>query len=59
MADGTVWLPLNSPGSAVHQQLGVTAGAVVSIGRAAAMTYPDPTLFGHDPWWLILAQGAR
>ncbi|MEO3756776.1 NADH-quinone oxidoreductase subunit NuoH [Mycobacterium sp. B14F4] len=18
------------------------------------MTYPDPTLFGHDPWWLIL-----
>ncbi|MDT5235320.1 MAG: NADH-quinone oxidoreductase subunit, partial [Mycobacterium sp.] len=21
-----------------------------------AMTYPDPTLFGHDPWWLILAK---
>ena len=20
------------------------------------MTYPDPTLFGHDPWWLILAK---
>jgi NADH-quinone oxidoreductase subunit H len=19
-------------------------------------TYPDPTLFGHDPWWLILAK---
>lgn len=18
------------------------------------MTYPDPTLFGHDPWWLIV-----
>lgn len=18
------------------------------------MTYPDPTIFGHDPWWLIL-----
>jgi NADH-quinone oxidoreductase subunit G len=35
MADRVVWLPLNSPGSAVHQQLGVTAGAVVSIGRAA------------------------
>ena len=34
MADGTVWVPLNSPGSAVHQQLGVTSGAVVSIGRA-------------------------
>jgi NADH-quinone oxidoreductase subunit G len=35
MADSTVWLPLNSPGSAVHQQLGVTTGAVVSIGRAS------------------------
>lgn len=34
MADRVVWLPLNSPGSAVHQSLGVTAGAVVSIGRA-------------------------
>jgi NADH-quinone oxidoreductase subunit G len=32
MPDRVVWLPLNSPGSAVHQQLGVTAGAVVSIG---------------------------
>jgi NADH-quinone oxidoreductase subunit G len=35
MVDGTVWLPLNSPGSAVYPQLGVTAGSVVSIGRAA------------------------
>jgi NADH-quinone oxidoreductase subunit G len=34
IADRAVWLPLNSPGSAVYQQLGVTAGAVVSIGRA-------------------------
>jgi NADH-quinone oxidoreductase subunit G len=34
MDDRIVWLPLNSPGSAVHQTLGVTAGAVVSIGRA-------------------------
>ena len=34
MDDRVVWLPLNSPGSAVHQQLGVSAGAVVSIGRA-------------------------
>ncbi len=33
MTDGTVWLPLNSPGSAVHAQLGVTSGAIVSIGR--------------------------
>ena len=36
MPDGTVWLPLNSPGSAVHQQLGVTSGAVVTIGRASS-----------------------
>jgi NADH-quinone oxidoreductase subunit G len=35
MPDATVWLPLNSPGSAVHQALGVTTGAVVSIGRAS------------------------
>jgi len=34
MTDDTVWLPLNSPGSAVHRQLGVTAGELVSIGRA-------------------------
>jgi NADH-quinone oxidoreductase subunit H len=20
------------------------------------MTYPDPTLFGHDPWWLVLVK---
>lgn len=20
------------------------------------MTHPDPTLFGHDPWWLMLAK---
>ncbi len=33
MADGVVWLPLNSPGSAVHGQLGVTTGAVVRIER--------------------------
>ncbi|MBO0677536.1 NADH-quinone oxidoreductase subunit G [Mycolicibacterium sp. S2-37] len=34
MPDGVVWLPLNSPGSQVHRQLGVTTGAVVSIGRS-------------------------
>ncbi|TRW81216.1 NADH-quinone oxidoreductase subunit G [Mycolicibacterium sp. 018/SC-01/001] len=33
MADRVVWLPTNSPGCAVHATLGVTAGAVVSIGR--------------------------
>ena len=31
MTDQVVWLPLNSPGSAVHRQLGVTTGAVVRI----------------------------
>ncbi|OBF81287.1 NADH-quinone oxidoreductase subunit G [Mycobacterium sp. 852002-51163_SCH5372311] len=32
MPDRVVWLPLNSPGSAVHRQLGVTLGSVVQIG---------------------------
>ncbi|MGV0718026.1 NADH-quinone oxidoreductase subunit G [Mycolicibacterium sp. XJ662] len=36
MADRVVWLPLNSPGSAVHRSLGVTEGAVVSIERATS-----------------------
>jgi NADH-quinone oxidoreductase subunit G len=34
MPDRVAWVPLNSAGSAVHAQLTVTAGAVVSIGRA-------------------------
>jgi NADH-quinone oxidoreductase subunit G len=33
MPDGVVWLPMNSPGSAVHEQLAATAGAVVRIAR--------------------------
>ncbi|BBY22039.1 NADH-quinone oxidoreductase subunit G [Mycobacterium stomatepiae] len=32
MPDRVVWLPLNSPGSAVQRQLGVTIGNVVKIG---------------------------
>jgi NADH-quinone oxidoreductase subunit G len=32
MPDRVVWLPMNSPGSAVHQQLRVTPGSVVAIG---------------------------
>ncbi|PQP40381.1 NADH-quinone oxidoreductase subunit G [Mycolicibacterium austroafricanum] len=32
MDDRVVWLPLNSPGCHVHRALGVTTGAVVSIG---------------------------
>jgi NADH-quinone oxidoreductase subunit G len=35
MDDRVVWLPLNSPGSSVYSRLGVSAGEVVSIGRAA------------------------
>jgi NADH-quinone oxidoreductase subunit G len=34
MPGNVVWVPLNSPGSAVHRQLGVAPGAVVKI-RAA------------------------
>ncbi|WP_292991520.1 NADH-quinone oxidoreductase subunit G [Mycobacterium sp.] len=34
MPDHVAWLPLNSPGSAVHRQLGVTPGAVVNIGAS-------------------------
>jgi NADH-quinone oxidoreductase subunit G len=30
-----VWLPMNSPGSAIHQRLGVTAGAVVQVRSGA------------------------
>jgi NADH-quinone oxidoreductase subunit G len=31
MPDRVVWLPLNSPGSAVPRQLGVTVGGLVKI----------------------------
>jgi NADH-quinone oxidoreductase subunit G len=31
MPDGVVWLPLNSPGSVVHRDLGVGPGAIVGI----------------------------
>ncbi|KUI48589.1 NADH-quinone oxidoreductase subunit G [Mycobacterium sp. GA-1199] len=34
MDDRVIWLPLNSAGSAVHRNLGVSTGDVVSIGRA-------------------------
>lgn len=36
MPDRVVWLPINSPGSAVHEDLGVTLGAVVNIGVGGA-----------------------
>ncbi|WP_433655257.1 NADH-quinone oxidoreductase subunit G [Nocardia sp. CA-128927] len=36
MPDRVVWLPLNSPGSAVHRSLAVTAGSIVRIQAGAA-----------------------
>ncbi|MCX2932141.1 NADH-quinone oxidoreductase subunit G [Mycobacterium sp. CVI_P3] len=44
MPDGVVWLPLCSPGSAVHEQLGVTVGAVVGIEREAPGMSPPATM---------------
>ncbi|WP_241032155.1 NADH-quinone oxidoreductase subunit G [Rhodococcus pseudokoreensis] len=35
MPDRVVWLPLNSPGSAVYRQLAAGAGTVVNVRRAA------------------------
>ncbi|ELB91119.1 NADH dehydrogenase subunit G, partial [Rhodococcus wratislaviensis IFP 2016] len=35
MPDRVVWLPLNSPGSAVYRQLAARAGSVVNVRRAA------------------------
>lgn len=35
MPDRVVWLPVNSPGSAVHRQLGVPVGSTVQIGAAS------------------------
>ena len=37
MADDVIWLPTNSPGSAVRQALGVDAGAVVSLTKGGAV----------------------
>ncbi|HEY8822180.1 MAG TPA: NADH-quinone oxidoreductase subunit G [Dermatophilaceae bacterium] len=36
MAEHVIWLPTNSPGSAVRQTLGVDAGAVVSLTKGGA-----------------------
>ncbi|WP_434582289.1 NADH-quinone oxidoreductase subunit G [Carbonactinospora thermoautotrophica] len=40
MPERVVWVPANSPGSVVHRDLGVTAGAIVRIARAATQTAP-------------------
>ncbi len=36
MPDGVVWLPLRSPGSEVHRDLGTAPGAVVRLSGGAA-----------------------
>ncbi|WP_308198529.1 NADH-quinone oxidoreductase subunit G [Rhodococcus sp. ARC_M5] len=36
LPDAVVWVPMNSPGSAVYRSLGVQSGAVVSIRRGSA-----------------------
>jgi NADH-quinone oxidoreductase subunit G len=36
LPDRVVWLPTMSPGSHVHETLGVTAGAVVRLGAGGA-----------------------
>ena len=33
MPDGVVWLPTNSPGSALRRALGVSSGAVITVTR--------------------------
>ena len=38
MPDAVVWLPLNSPGSAVHRRLAVANGAVVRIDAGGPLT---------------------
>ncbi|WP_250445236.1 molybdopterin dinucleotide binding domain-containing protein, partial [Actinotalea sp. C106] len=38
MADGVVWLPTNSVGSAVRRTLGADAGAVVEVAAASTVT---------------------
>jgi NADH-quinone oxidoreductase subunit G len=40
MPDRVVWVPANSPGSRVHLDLGVTAGAVVAIAAATTEIAP-------------------
>jgi NADH-quinone oxidoreductase subunit G len=48
MPDRVVWLPLNSAGCAVHQQLGVTAGTVVCIRAGDDAARSDAEERRHD-----------
>jgi len=47
MPDGVVWLPTNSPGSAVRPTLGVTSGAVVTVA-AGQSAYAGRAPRGHS-----------
>ncbi|WP_421841470.1 NADH-quinone oxidoreductase subunit G [Mycobacterium sp.] len=49
MPDRVVWLPLNSPGSAVYQQLGATIGSIVAIGVGAAADDTKPSDVAAPP----------
>ena len=42
LPDHVVWLPQRSPGSAVHAELGVTAGAVVRLSRSTSWARTRP-----------------
>jgi len=41
LADGVVWLPMNSPGSTVTRTLGAASGAVVTVARATETRTPE------------------
>ncbi|TSD95375.1 NADH-quinone oxidoreductase subunit G [Skermania sp. ID1734] len=41
IADGTVWLPMNSVGCAVYDDLGATIGSVVEVSRGASPPADD------------------
>ncbi len=30
--------------------------STVNLSRSTGVAYPDPAVFGHDPWWLILVK---
>jgi hypothetical protein len=60
MPDGAAWLPLNSPGSAVHERSpSPRARWSRSSGRAVLIELSGPCGVRHDPWWLILIKAAK
>jgi NADH-quinone oxidoreductase subunit G len=57
MPDGVVWVPTNSPGSAVAPTLAVTSGAVVNV-RAAGLDQAGLEQAGLEQAGLVQAGGA-